>query len=84
MSQAHAVQRSDEVKEPADAQQGGRKAIIAAVFANLAIAVNPEVTYVHVKAADGREYLLAEALIRAIVVDACYASAKAGREVRLD
>ncbi|WP_302621833.1 isoleucine--tRNA ligase [Gordonia sp. UCD-TK1] len=32
---------------------------------NLAIAVNPEVTYVHVKAADGREYLLAEALIGA-------------------
>ena len=30
---------------------------------NLAIAVNPEVTYVHVKAADGREYLLAEALL---------------------
>ncbi|MGF0325905.1 isoleucine--tRNA ligase [Gordonia hongkongensis] len=32
---------------------------------NLAIAVNPEVTYVHVKAADGREYLLAEALLGA-------------------
>ncbi|WP_423785263.1 isoleucine--tRNA ligase [Gordonia paraffinivorans] len=32
---------------------------------NLAIAVNPEVTYVHVKAADGQEYLLAEALLGA-------------------
>ncbi|MDT0219468.1 isoleucine--tRNA ligase [Gordonia sp. AC31] len=32
---------------------------------NLAIAVNPEVTYAHVKAADGREYLLAEALLAA-------------------
>ncbi|MCZ0913681.1 isoleucine--tRNA ligase [Gordonia amicalis] len=32
---------------------------------NLAIAVNPEVTYVHVKAADGRQYLLAEALLGA-------------------
>nr|WP_249145363.1 isoleucine--tRNA ligase [Gordonia sp. SCSIO 19800] len=32
---------------------------------NLAIAVNPEVTYAHVKAADGREYLLAEALLGA-------------------
>ncbi len=26
----------------------------------------------------------AEALVRAIVVDACYASAEAGREIRLD
>ncbi|MFC8313126.1 isoleucine--tRNA ligase [Gordonia sp. NPDC057258] len=32
---------------------------------NLAIAVNPEVTYVHVKAGDGQEYLLAEALLGA-------------------
>lgn len=33
---------------------------------NLAIAVNPpEVTYVHVKAADGQQYLLAEALLGA-------------------
>ncbi|MCR5977267.1 isoleucine--tRNA ligase [Gordonia jinghuaiqii] len=32
---------------------------------NLAIAVNPDVTYVHVKAADGQEYLLAEALLGA-------------------
>ncbi|MGC4934979.1 isoleucine--tRNA ligase [Gordonia sp. DT30] len=30
---------------------------------NLAIAVNPDVTYVHVRAADGHEYLLAEALL---------------------
>lgn len=30
---------------------------------NLAIAVNPEITYVHVKAADGQQYLLAEALL---------------------
>ena len=30
---------------------------------NLAIAVNPDVTYVHVRAADGREYLLAEPLL---------------------
>ncbi|MET4167901.1 isoleucyl-tRNA synthetase [Gordonia terrae] len=32
---------------------------------NLAIAVNPDVTYVHVRAADGQEYLLAEALLGA-------------------
>ncbi|MDS1112588.1 isoleucine--tRNA ligase [Gordonia westfalica] len=32
---------------------------------NLAIAVNPAVTYVHVKAADGQQYLLAEALLGA-------------------
>lgn len=30
---------------------------------NLAIAVNPDVTYVHVRAADGQEYLLAEPLL---------------------
>ena len=30
---------------------------------NLAIAVNPDVSYVHVRAADGREYLLAEPLL---------------------
>ncbi|GAA1482907.1 isoleucine--tRNA ligase [Gordonia sinesedis] len=32
---------------------------------NLAIAVNPDVTYAHVRAADGEEYLLAEALVGA-------------------
>lgn len=32
---------------------------------NLAIAVNPDVTYVHVRAGDGRQYLLAEALLGA-------------------
>ncbi len=32
---------------------------------NLAIAVNPKVTYVHVRAADGHDYLLAEALLGA-------------------
>ncbi|WP_439033128.1 isoleucine--tRNA ligase [Gordonia terrae] len=32
---------------------------------NLAIAVNPDVTYAHVKAADGQQYLLAEALLGA-------------------
>ena len=32
---------------------------------NLAIAVNPDVTYVHVRAADGQEYLLAEPLLAA-------------------
>nr|WP_269462519.1 isoleucine--tRNA ligase [Gordonia insulae] len=32
---------------------------------NLAIAVNPDVEYVHVKAADGEEYLLAKALLGA-------------------
>lgn len=32
---------------------------------NLVIAVNPDVTYVHVRAADGQEYLLAEALLGA-------------------
>ncbi|MEP9391316.1 isoleucine--tRNA ligase [Gordonia sp. VNK1] len=32
---------------------------------NLAIAVNPDVTYVHLRAADGQEYLLAEALVGA-------------------
>ena len=58
MSQAHAVQRSDEVKEPADAQQGGRKAIIAAVFANLAIAVTKAIAW----ALTGASSMLAEAI----------------------
>ncbi|NKN51251.1 cation transporter, partial [Clostridioides difficile] len=58
MSQAHAAQRPNGAKEPANPTQGGRKAIIAAASANLAIAVTKAIAC----AFNGASSKLAEAI----------------------
>ncbi|ALU23865.1 cation diffusion facilitator family transporter [Cutibacterium acnes] len=58
MSQAHAAQRPNGAKEPANPTQGGRKAIIAAASANLAIAVTKAIAW----ALTGASSMLAEAI----------------------
>ena len=58
MSQAHAAQWPNGAKEPANPTQGGRKAIIAAASANLAIAVTKAIAW----ALTGASSMLAEAI----------------------